>query len=209
MPYNRVMQEEIIGVGPHPEPWPTDEKYDRMLLKEGDKRNVLDMYHYWTVAAIKADLDKSRSTLEIAIENLQRDYNMGTIVRVANAFNCRKVHIIGRKQWNKRGAMVTDLYMNIQYHDDVATFSAAMKKVGREIIAVDIVKTAHNLSETKLPENAVLVFGAEGPGLSKEMLSNAKATVMIEQFGSTRSVNVGVAAGIAMYVWLQQHSLTR
>ena len=203
------MQEEIIGVGPHPEPWPTDEKYDRMLLKEGDKRNVLDKYHYWTVAAIKADLDKSRLGLEIAIENLQRDYNMGTIVRVANAFNIQKVHIIGRKQWNKRGAMVTDLYMNIQYHDDVKSFAEAMNKQNREMIAVDIVKGAKNLSETTLPKDAVLVFGAEGPGLSKEMLNIAKETVMIEQFGSTRSVNVGVAAGITMYAWLQQHSLTR
>jgi tRNA G18 (ribose-2'-O)-methylase SpoU len=203
------MQEEIIGVGPHPEPWPTDPKFDRMLLKEGDKRNVLDIYHYWTVAAIKADLDEHRIDLEIAIENLQRDYNMGTIVRAANAFNIKKVHIIGRKQWNKRGAMVTDLYMNIQYHDDIKTFAEAMKKADREIIAVDIVAGAKNLSETTLPSNAVLVFGAEGPGLSKEMLSTAKETVMIEQFGSTRSVNVGVAAGITMYVWLQQHSLTR
>jgi tRNA G18 (ribose-2'-O)-methylase SpoU len=209
MSYTKWMQEEIIGVSPHPEPWPTDEKYDRMLLKEGDTRNVLDTYHYWTVAAIKADLDTNRIGLEIAIENLQRDYNMGTIVRVANAFNINKVHIIGRKQWNKRGAMVTDLYMNIQYHDDVNSFAEVMKKAGREIIAVDIVKGAKNLSEFKLPENAVLIFGAEGPGLSKEMLSTAKETVMIEQFGSTRSVNVGVAAGITMYVWLQQHSLTR
>jgi tRNA G18 (ribose-2'-O)-methylase SpoU len=203
------MQEEIIGVGPHPEPWPSDAKYDKMLLKEGDKRNVLDKYHYWTVAAIKADLDENRIGLEIAIENLQRDYNMGTIVRVANAFNIKRVHIIGRKQWNKRGAMVTDLYMNIQYHDDVQAFAAAMNKDGREMIAMDIVKGAKNLSETQLPENAVLVFGAEGPGLSKQMLTAAKEVVMIEQFGSTRSVNVGVAAGITMYTWLQQHSLTR
>lgn len=209
MLYTGVMQEEIIGVGPHPEPWPTDPRYDRMLLKEGDKRNVLDKYHYWTVNAIKADLDESRIDLEIAIENLQRDYNMGTIVRAANAFNIKRVHIIGRKQWNKRGAMVTDLYMNIQYHDDVKAFAEAMKKTDREMIAVDIVSGAKNLSETKLPANAVLVFGAEGPGLSKEMLSVAKETVMIEQFGSTRSVNVGVAAGITMYAWLQQHSLTR
>jgi len=203
------MQEEIIGVGPHPEPWPTDPKFDRMLLKDGDKRNVLDKYHYWTVAAIKEDLDTDRNDLEIAIENLQRDYNMGTIVRAANAFNIKKVHIIGRKQWNKRGAMVTDLYMHIQYHDDVKAFAEAMQKAGREMIAVDIVDGAKKLSETKLPENAVLIFGAEGPGLSKEMLKTAKETVMIEQFGSTRSVNVGVAAGITMYAWLQQHSLTR
>ena len=203
------MQEEIIGVGPHPEPWPTDPKYDRMLLKDGDKRNVLDKYHYWTVAAIKSDLDKDRIGLEIAIENLQRDYNMGTIVRVANAFNIQTVHIIGRKQWNKRGAMVTDLYMNIQYHDDVTSFAASMSKSGRKMIAVDIVDGATPLSITPLPSDAVLVFGAEGPGLSKSMLAAAKEVVMIEQFGSTRSVNVGVAAGITMYAWLQQHSLTR
>ncbi len=203
------MQEVIIGVGPHPEPWPTDAKYDRMLLKEGDKRNVIDKYHYWTVPAIKADLDNSRIDLEIAIENLQRDYNMGTIVRAANAFNIKTVHIIGRKQWNKRGAMVTDLYMNIQYHDDVNAFMADMAKSKRVVVAMDIVKGAKNLSETKLPLNTVLVFGAEGPGLSKDMLGKAKEVVMIEQFGSTRSVNVGVAAGITMYTWLQQHSLTR
>lgn len=203
------MQEEIIGVGPHPEPWPTDAKYDRMLLKEGDNRNVLNKYHYWTVAAIKEDLDTSRIDLEIAIENLQRDYNMGTIVRAANAFNIKRVHIIGRKQWNKRGAMVTDLYMNIQYHDDIKAFTEAMGRAKREIIAVDIVPGATGLSKTKLPENAVLVFGAEGPGLSKEMLNTASQTVMIEQLGSTRSVNVGVAAGITMYAWLQQHTLTR
>jgi len=209
MTYTGVMQEEIIGVGPHPEPWPTDPKFDRMLMKEGDNRNVLDKYHYWTVAAIKADLDSSRIDLEIAIENLQRDYNMGTIVRCANAFNIKKVHIIGRKQWNKRGAMVTDLYMNIQYHDDVKSFKADMDKTKRDIIALDIVKGAKGLSETTLPANAVLVFGAEGPGLSKELINTASQTVMIEQFGSTRSVNVGVAAGITMYTWLQQHSLTR
>lgn len=202
------MQEELIGVGPHPEPWPKEDKYDRILLKNGDNRNVLDKYHYWTVAAIKADLDASRQDLEIAIENLQRDYNMGTIVRCANAFNIKTVHIIGRKQWNKRGAMVTDLYMNIQYHDDVAAFKQAMDKAEREIIAVDIVEGANGLSQTVLPKAVVLVFGAEGPGLSKELLSQAKNVVMIEQFGSTRSVNVGVAAGIAMYAWMQQHSLT-
>jgi len=202
------MQEEIIGVGPHPEPWPNDERYDRMLLKNGDNRNVLDKYHYWTVAAITEDLDASRQDLEIAIENLQRDYNMGTIVRCANAFNVRKVHIIGRKQWNKRGAMVTDLYMNIQYHDDVQAFEEVMNKNSRDIIAIDIVDGAKGLSEVSLQKNAVLVFGAEGPGLSKELLAKAKDVVMIEQFGSTRSVNVGVAAGIAMYAWMQQHSLT-
>ncbi len=203
------MENNLVGVGPHPEPWPKGAQYDTMLLKNGDDRNVLDKYHYWKVDAIKADLDTSRAPLEIAIENLSRDYNMGTIVRCANAFNVHKVHIIGRKQWNKRGAMVTDLYMNIQYHDDVDAFKKQMDKENREIIAVDIVPQAKPLSEAKLPKDAVLVFGAEGPGLSKQLLDVANEVVMIEQFGSTRSINVGVAAGIAMYAWAQQHLLTR
>jgi len=199
---------DSIGVGPHPKPWPTDPQYDTLLLEKGDARNVLDKYRYWKVDAIKADLDASRVPLEIAIENLSRDYNMGTIVRCANAFNVKRVHIIGRKQWNKRGAMVTDLYMNILYHDDVAAFKAVMDKEGRDIIAVDIVPGATPLSESALPKDTVLVFGAEGPGLSASLLDVAKQTVMIEQFGSTRSINVGVAAGIAMYAWAQQHLLT-
>ena len=203
------MQNTPIGVGPHPKPWPTDAHFDKMLLEKGDDRNVLDKYHYWKVSAIKEDLDTTRVPLEIAIENLSRDYNMGTIVRCANAFNIQLVHIIGRKQWNKRGAMVTDVYMNILYHDDVQAFKAYMDKKEREIVAVDIVPGAEPLSGVQLAENTVLVFGAEGPGLSKELLSVASKTVMIEQLGSTRSINVGVAAGIAMYHWVQQNQLTR
>ena len=203
------MQNTPIGVGPHPQPWPTDAHFDKQLLEKGDDRNVLDKYHYWKVSAIKEDLDTTRVPLEIAIENLSRDYNMGTIVRCANAFNIKRVHIIGRKQWNKRGAMVTDLYMNILYHDDVQAFKAVMDKEVREIIAVDIVEGAEELSTVALPKDTVLVFGAEGPGLSKELLSIATHTVMIEQLGSTRSINVGLAAGIAMYAWVQQHLLTR
>lgn len=198
----------ITGVGPYPRPWPDDSRFDPELLEKGDKRNVLDIYRYWKVEAIKADLDKTRVELEIAIENLERDFNMGTIVRTANAFNISKVHIIGRKQWNKRGAMVTDLYMNIEYHDSVEAFKNSMKQARREIVAIDIVEGAERLHDVVLPKNAVLVFGAEGPGLSGQMLNASHRVVMIDQLGSTRSVNVGVAAGIAMYAWLSKHALT-
>ncbi|MEI7689765.1 MAG: TrmH family RNA methyltransferase [Candidatus Saccharibacteria bacterium] len=196
-----------IGVGPHPRPWPIGGQYDPELLELGDKRNVLDKYRYWTVDAIKADLDKNRVSLHVAIENWQHDLNIGTIVRAANAFNVATVHVIGRRHWNRRGAMVTDRYMNIINHATVAEFADEMKSEGREIIAVDIVPGAVKLSETKLPANCVLVFGGEGPGLSEQMQTAASKTVMIEQFGSTRSVNVGVAAGIVMYVWVQQNIL--
>jgi len=201
------MDKTDIGVPPHPKPWPTGDQYDPELLANGDKFNVIDKYRYWKVGAIKADLDKTRVPLHIAIENWQHDFNIGTIVRCANAFNIAAVHIIGRRHWNRRGAMVTDRYMNIINHATVDEFVDAMESESREIIAVDIVPGAVKLSETKLPANCVLVFGGEGPGLSEQMQSSASKTVMIEQFGSTRSVNVGVAAGIAMYVWMQQNKL--
>jgi tRNA G18 (ribose-2'-O)-methylase SpoU len=199
--------DKIIGVGPHPKPWPIDPKYDVSLLEDGDKRNVLDKYRYWTVEAIKADLDKSRVSLHVAIENWQHDLNIGTIVRAANAFNVETVHIIGKRHWNRRGAMVTDRYLNIIQHSSVDDFVSVMKAENRQIIAIDNIEGSQPLSKTQLPAKIVMVFGGEGPGISDDMQSAADKIVAIEQFGSTRSVNVGVAAGIAMYVWMQQNVL--
>lgn len=198
-----------IGVPRHPKPWPNDTKFDKDLLENGDSRNVLDKYRYWTVEAIKADLDKNRNQLHVAIENFQHDLNIGTIVRAANAFNVGTVHIIGKKHWNRRGAMVTDRYLDIIHHATVDNFVKCMKVQDRHIIAIDIVPGAVQLSKAKLPLNAVLAFGGEGPGLSSEMQQSAEETVMIEQYGSTRSVNVGVAAGIVMYAWMQQNVLIK
>lgn len=181
--------------------------FDPELLANGDTRNVVDKYRNWTVEAIKADLDTSRTDLHIAIENWQHDLNIGTIVRAANAFNVAAVHIIGKRHWNRRGAMVTDRYMNIFHHATVSEFVAAVGD--RTIIAVDNLPGAVPLSQTTLPKHAVLVFGGEGPGLSEEIRATAENMVMIEQFGSTRSVNVGVAAGIVMYAWMQQHILSK
>jgi len=174
---------------------------------EHDTRNLVDAYKGLEVDAIVSDLDTSRSDLEIAVENLERDFNMGTIIRNANAFNVRKVHVIGRRQWNKRGAMKTDAYLHLEYYASPDDFFEEMKRREKEVIAIDIVDGAQPLGETKLPRNSVLVFGSEGPGLSEDMLQGAAKVVHIEQFGSTRSVNVGVASGIAMYAWIQQHRL--
>ncbi|MEO5950134.1 MAG: TrmH family RNA methyltransferase [Candidatus Saccharimonadales bacterium] len=197
------MNEVEIGVGPHEKPWPSGLMYDTDLLEKGDRRNVEDKYRYWTVEAIVNDLDKSRSGLHVAIENWQHDSNIGTIVRSANAFNVTSVHIIGKRHWNRRGAMVTDRYLHIFHHQTVEDFVIAMNE--RRIIAIDNIKGATPLAKAKLPKKAVLVFGGEGPGLSVEMQKCAEQMVMIEQFGSTRSVNVGVAAGIVMYQWTRQH----
>lgn len=172
-----------------------------------DTRNVVDRFKGWEHQAIVDELDRHGSGLEIAIENLERDFNMGTIVRSANAFGVRHVHVIGRRQWNKRGAMMTDTYLHVHYHQTVAEFASAMRERNRTIIAIDNTPGSQPLHAATLPKSAVLVFGGEGPGISAELLAQAKQTVAIEQFGSTRSINVGVAAGIAMYAWLQQHHL--
>lgn len=193
------------GVGPHPKPWPTDPKYDGELLKNGDHRNVQDQYRYWKVEAILAHLDTARTPLHVAIENWQHDFNIGTIVRSANAFNVAAVHIIGKRHWNRRGAMATDKYMHVFHHATIDEFLKATQGYSR--IAIDNQSGAENLSRTELPEKAVLVFGGEGPGLSSEMIAACEKMVQIEQLGSTRSVNVGVAAGIVMYSWVRQYVL--
>jgi len=178
-----------------------------ILNQATDQRNVVDQFKGMPEEQIINALDKDGIELEIAIENLERDFNMGTIVRSANAFGVRHVHVIGRKQWNKRGAMATDKYLHVHYHQSVTDFQRAMHDRGRVIIAVDNVERATNLHKTTLPKESVLVFGAEGPGLSRDLLDVASSIVEIEQFGSTRSINVGVAAGVVMYTWLQKHNL--
>lgn len=198
------MSTEVLGVGPHPMPWPQDAHYDPKLLAEGDKRNVADQYRYWTVEAIKAALDARHTSLEIAIENIERDFNMGTIVRTANAFNVAAIHIIGRRQWNKRGAMKTDAYMNVVYHLTTRSFLEDVKERGAFLVAVDIVPDATPLTDMPLPPNTILLFGSEASGISRPLLDAAAAVGHIEQRGSTRSLNVGVAAGIAMHIWSRQ-----
>lgn len=201
------MKDSLVGVGPHPKPWPIGEWYDATLLAEGDRRNVEDKYRYWTVEAIKADLDKSRHDVHVAIENWQHDMNIGTIVRNANAFNVAAVHIIGRRHWNRRGAMVTDRYLHIEQHESVKEFVNAMGD--RRIVAIDNQAGSIPLTSADLPLHSVLVFGGEGPGLSDEMIAASEQMVAIEQFGSTRSVNVGVASGIVLYEWMRRYQLTK
>ena len=172
-------------------------------------RNVIDKFKNLPESEIIGQLDAENHGLVIALENTERDFNMGTIVRSANAFGVRRVIIIGRRQWNKRGAMATDKYLHIEYLQTTAEFVQLMRTEGRHIIAIDNVPGSVGLSQTELPRHAVLVFGQEGPGVSKELISTAESIVAIEQFGSTRSINVGAAATVAMYAWLQQHVLLR
>jgi len=193
-------------VGPHPEPWPADARLDPELLAAGDRRNVIDRYRYWSVAAIVADLDTRRHPFHVAIENWEHDFNIGTVVRNANAFGAAAVHIIGKRRWNRRGAMVTDRYQHVIHHPDFEHFRADPQVAGLQIWGVDNLPGAEPLETARLPTHVALVFGQEGPGLSGTARDAVDRVLSIAQFGSTRSINAGVASGIAMHTWVRQHA---
>ena len=193
-----------VGVGPHPEPWPEGDHLDPELLRDGDRRNVVDRYRYWSVAAIKTDLDARRHPFHVAIENWEHDRNIGTVVRTANAFGAAAVHIVGRRRWNRRGAMMTDVYQHVRHHDMVEEFAGWARAEGLAIVGMDNLPGAVRMETADLPERCVLLFGQEGPGLSEGARAAAAQVLSIAQFGSTRSINAGVAAGIAMHAWVRR-----
>ena len=196
----------LPGVGPWEGELPVGDHFDPELLREGDRRNVIDRYRYWTLEAIVADLDLRRHPFHVAIENWQHDFNIGSIVRTANAFAVAEVHIIGKKRWNRRGAMVTDRYQHVRHHPSVDDFAEWARAAGLVVIGIDNVEDSVPIETAELPRNCALVFGQEGPGLSDEARTACERTLSIAQFGSTRSINAGAAAAIAMHTWIRQHA---
>jgi tRNA G18 (ribose-2'-O)-methylase SpoU len=197
---------EDVGVGPWPGPWPDDPRLDPALLADGDRRNVVDRYRYWRLDAIVADLDRHRHDFHVAIENWQHDLNIGTVVRTANAFLAAAVHIVGHRRWNRRGAMVTDRYQHIRYHDSMAALCDWAASADLFVVGVDNLPGSVPIETVALPRRCVLVFGQEGPGLSESARTAAGLVCSIAQYGSTRSINAGVASGIAMHTWIRQHA---
>ena len=227
-------EDNRVGVGPWQGAWPDDKRYDPDLLRNGDSRNVVDRYRYWRHEAIVADLDTHRHDFHVAVENWGHDFNIGSVIRTANAFNAKAFHIVGRRRWNRRGAMVTDRYQHEHHHPQVAdlvawaatagtatagtatagtaTADAAESGAGAQgrtrgipLIGIDNLPGSVPLETYDLPRECVLVFGQEGPGLSEEMREACVAVLDIAQFGSTRSINAGAAAAVAMHAWIRRH----
>ncbi len=195
-----------VGVGPWLGEHPSDDRYDPELLAHGDRRNVVDRYRYWTREAIVADLDGRRHDFHVAIENWQHDFNIGTVVRNANAFLAREVHIVGNRRWNRRGAMVTDRYQHIRHHPTIEDLLEWANAQELSVIGVDNLPGSVPIETVRLPKACLLIFGQEGPGLSEPARDAAHLVCSIAQFGSTRSINAGVASGIAMHTWISQHA---
>ncbi|PID53291.1 MAG: rRNA methyltransferase [Micrococcales bacterium] len=194
------------GVGPWQGRWPDGPEYDPELLANGDRRNVVDRYRYWTMEAIVADLDTRRHPLHVAIENWRHDFNIGTIVRSANAFAAERVHIVGNRRWNRRGAMVTDRYQHLVHHPRVEDLADYLARKQIPLFGIDNLPDSRPLESLELPRRVCLLFGQEGPGLSEPARRCCDATFSIAQFGSTRSINASAAAAIAMHAWIRQHA---
>ncbi len=197
---------EEVGVGPWRGPLPSGAQYDAQLLREGDRRNVVDRYRYWSMEAIVADLDTRRHDFHVAIENWQHDFNIGTIVRSANAFLAREVHIVGRKRWNRRGAMVTDRYQHVRHHGSVEELADHLHRQGVSLMGVDNLPGSEHLETWEMPRSVCFLFGQEGPGLSEDARARCDGTFSIAQFGSTRSINASAAAAIAMHSWITRYA---
>ncbi|MCS4277257.1 tRNA G18 (ribose-2'-O)-methylase SpoU [Mycetocola sp. BIGb0189] len=193
------------GVGPWVGEWPEEDHFDHELLQHGDTRNVIDRYRFWKMEAIVADLDEHRHPFHVAIENWQHDMNIGSIVRSANAFGADTVHIVGRRRWNKRGAMVTDRYQHVIHHESIEALVAWCAAENLPIIGIDNVPGSVILETFELPERCLMLFGQEGPGLSPEAIAASESVVEITQFGSTRSINASAAAAVTMHAWVMQH----
>ena len=197
---------ETVGVGPWPGEWPTDPRLDPELLANGDRRNVVDRYRYWRHEEVVADLDKRRHAFHVAIENWQHDLNIGTVVRNANAFLAAEVHIVGNRRWNRRGAMVTDRYQHVRHHPDIEAFVGWAHAAELPVVGIDNLPGSRPLESVRLPYRCALLFGQEGPGLSDVARVACDRLFSIAQYGSTRSINAGVASGIAMHAWVREHA---
>ena len=198
--------ERIVGLGPHPPPWPDDARLDPELLAQGDRRNVADRYRYWRLEEIKADLATRAHPFHVAIENWQHDFNIGAVVRNANAFAAAGVHIVGRRRWNRRGAMKTEAYLDVQHHPDVGRFATWCGEHDVAVVGIDNLPGSVDIRAADIPREAVLLFGQEGPGLSCEAREAASQVLAIPQFGSTRSINAAAASAIAMFEWVRRHA---
>jgi len=204
-----------VGVGPWPggrAAWPDlsgadGARYDPVLLEQGDRRNVVDRYRYWTVEAVVADLDTRRHAFHVAVENWSHDLNIGSVVRTANAFNAAAVHVVGRRRWNRRGAMVTDRYQHLQHHATVEDLLTWADEAGLPVLGIDNLPGSVALEGYPLPRACVLLFGQESVGLSDAAREAARDVLHIAQFGSTRSINAAAAAAIAMHAWVVQHAV--
>lgn len=172
-----------------------------MTVEKTDTRNVVDLYKYWTTDAIKAKLDTQRHNFSVLITNNFHDFNIGSVIRNSNAFLGKNLYVLGKRQYDSRGAVGAHHYENIIHLKSIEELDSSFHLIG-----FDDLPQARDLETFEWPtkKHVVMCFGQETVGLTKDVADACKDVVYIKQYGSVRSLNVGVASGIAMYSYCQQ-----
>lgn len=173
-----------------------------------DTRNIIDYYRYWETDAIVADLDSKRNNFSILCANVIGDFNIGTCIRNGNAFLAKEVLIYGRRKFDRRGTVGTDKYSHLQKFKEIKDLEK-LKNYTKDyhIVGIDNIENSVPIHQYSWPTNkhVLMVFGEENCGIPKEILDLCHDIVYIEQLGSVRSLNVGVASGLAMFSYCQQN----
>ena len=169
------------------------------------KRNVIDKYKNWPTETIKKDLQKTAHRFAVCMEHWQGDFNISTLIRNSNAFNVERVFYIGKKRFDRRGAVGTHHYVDLVFLDGDYSKLVELKNT------YSFVEIDNNLSNTqklskfdwnKLKKPPLFFFGEEGIGLTPEILNLSDYTIEIAQHGSVRSLNAGTSSGIVMYAYV-------
>lgn len=161
------------------------------------ERNVTDHFKNKSDEEIKAELQATANPFAVCFEHWTGDFNMGSGIRNANAFNAKEVFYVGDKKWDRRSAVGVYNYTPVQWLPTMEEFEKL--KTRYTIVGVDNVPGSISMKYYKWRPNTLLVFGEEGSGLTSGMQSLCKDIVHIDMFGSVRSFNCGVASGIVMH----------
>lgn len=160
-------------------------------------RNVKDEFKSMQTPDIARFLKLTSFPYAVCFEHWMGDFNVGTGIRNANAFNANKIYYIGKKRIDRRGAVGTYLYMDIEYLGSAEDLKALKEKY--KLIGIDNIPGSVSIENHTWEPNTLLVFGEEGVGLTKETESLCDAVVHIDMYGSVRSLNCGTASGIVMH----------
>lgn len=191
------------------------------LSRSADYRNVTDFYKGKTDDEIRTALDMQRGEMVSIMQNLSHDFNKASAVRNSNAFGMRKLIFLnpenpaipdakeGIKKWDRRGSLGTQNYEHIEHHR-IIDYPAIFKQLHQEgytIYAIDNTPgyKPQSLYDVKFPAKSAFLFGEEKLGLADDLIAAADAMVYIPQYGSVRSINVGVAHGVIAAFYASQH----
>jgi tRNA G18 (ribose-2'-O)-methylase SpoU len=192
---NRVISTELMSLAYHA----VEEKRRAMSNSATwyDQRNIADHLKHLDNDGVRNYLQENALPYSVLMQHIEGDWNISTVFRNANAFMASEMFYYGRKQIDRRGCQGVQNYskiQNLRTLDEVAALKARYTFVG-----VELTETAKELATFTWKPNTLIILGEESNGIHSELLDLCDQIVQINQAGSVRSLNVGVASGIVMH----------